>query len=353
MLVIPCFVIFPFLRAMHLPGGLGYTFSFRPAAELHTGQLCIGLVFLGLLNHLYANPRRGSKTETCPLWAIREPGSFPPPNPFSRRAHLCLTILPDAELSKEREKPMRLTAIAVLLLAPAALLAAQNGANWSYQGKTGPIVWGKLDPAYQACSKGHEQSPLEIRNTRLDKSLQPLEFHYVAGPMTLVNTGRGIVARVDPGSTMVANGVRYQLIEIQFHHPSEHSIKGKFADIEVELVHRSDDGKTAIVAVLLNQDRGFPNALLASLWPHLPTQPNTSAKVADLVSAGGFLPADRGYWTYLGSELEPPCTEGVRWFVFEQDLSISRQQFRAFSNLYKMNTRPVQDAHGRKIEASE
>jgi carbonic anhydrase len=112
------------------------------------------------------------------------------------------------------EKTMRLTAIAALLFGCATLCAAQNGANWTYEGKTGPLAWGRLDPAYAACSKGHEQSPLDIRSTHLDKSLQPLEFHYVAGPMTLENTGRGIVAHVDPGSTMVANGVRYQLVEL-------------------------------------------------------------------------------------------------------------------------------------------
>ena len=165
---------------------------------------------------------------------------------------------------------MRLSAIAALLFGCAALCAAQSGANWTYEGKTGPIVWGKLDPAYQACSKGHEQSPLDIRSTHPDKSLQPLEFHYIAGPMTLENTGRGIVAHVDPGSTMVANGVRYHLVELEFHHPSEHSVKGKLADMEVDLIHRSDDGKVAIVAVRLNQDRGFPNALLSTLWAHLP-----------------------------------------------------------------------------------
>ncbi len=248
---------------------------------------------------------------------------------------------------------MRLTAIAALLFASTALAAAQSGANWSYEGKTGPQLWSRLDPAYQACSKGHEQSPLDIRNTHLNTALQPLQFHYVAGPMTLVNTGRGIVARVDPGSTMTANGVRYQLVELQFHHPSEHSIKGKLADMEVDLVHRSDDGKMAIVAVRLNQDRGFPNAFLSTLWAHLPTRPDTTAKVAEMVSAGGLLPADRGYWTYVGSELEPPCTEGVRWFVFQEELSISREQFRAFSNLYKVNTRPIEDTHGRRIEANE
>jgi len=65
------------------------------------------------------------------------------------------------------------------------------------------------------------------------------------------------------------------------------------------------------------------------------------------------LPADRGYWTYEGSELTPPCTEGVKWFVFENPVSISRDQYNAFANLYKLNSRPLQVPHGRKIEANE
>ena len=248
---------------------------------------------------------------------------------------------------------MRLHAIAVLFIGCAAVCAAQSGANWSYEGKTGPIVWGKLDPSYQACSKGHEQSPLDIHSTHLDKSLQPLEFHYIAGPMTLENTGHGIIARVDPGSDMLANGIRYHLVELEFHHPSEHPVKGKLADMEVDLIHRSDDGKVAIVAGRLNQDRGTPNALLSTLGAHLPKVRDTTAKVTDLVSAGGLLPADRGYWTYTGSMLTPPCAEGVRWYIFAEDLSISRDQFRALAALYRMNTRPVQDAHGRRIESNE
>jgi len=247
---------------------------------------------------------------------------------------------------------MRSPAIAALLLSCAALGAAQ-GTNWSYEGHAGPLVWGKLDPAYAACSKGHEQSPIDIRGAHLDKTLQPLRFHYIAGPMTLENTGRGIVAHVDHGSWMEAAGVRYELIELDFHHPSEHPVRGKLSDMEVDLVHRSADRKEAIVAVRLNENRGAPNALLATLWDHLPKTAGATAKVMDMVSAGGLLPADPGYWTYIGSEVTPPCIEGVRWFVFEEDLSISRDQLRMFSSLFRMNTRPAQDAHGRKIEANE
>jgi carbonic anhydrase len=93
--------------------------------------------------------------------------------------------------------------------------------------------------------------------------------------------------------------------------------------------------------------------VLAALWPHMPRTAGASEKVTEMVNAGGLLPVDRGYWTYMGSLTTPPCTEGVRWFVFEQELSLSRDQLRIFAALYRMNTRGLQDAHGRRIEANE
>jgi carbonic anhydrase len=252
------------------------------------------------------------------------------------------------------EKPMRLSLLAAfavaLAVAPAAI--AQT-APWSYQGKTGPLAWGKLDPAYHACAKGHEQSPIDIRGARLNKALHPIEFHYIAGPVTLVNDTRTIVARVDPGSYIVAGGVRYELVEFSFHHPGEEAVKGKLTEMEVDLLHKSADGKLAVIAVRLREDLDAPNAVLAALWPHLPKTAGATEKVAEMVNAGGLLPADRGYWTYLGSLTTPPCTEGVRWFIFEQELSLSRDQLRAFAALFRMNTRALQDTHGRRIEANE
>ncbi len=252
---------------------------------------------------------------------------------------------------------MRISSLFVLLLAICAFAAAQTPAPqnvpWSYQGHTGPLVWYKLDRSYSACNKGHEQSPVEIRGARLNSALQPIEFRYIGGPITLTNNGTTIEGRVDPGSYIVADGVRYNLTGFEFHHPSEHAIGKKLFDMELDLMHQSADGKHANIAVLFSEDRGFPNATLATLWENLPTRAGQSEKIADMVNLGGLLPGDRGYWTYMGSELTPPCTEGVRWFVLEQPVSISREQLNAFASLFRMNTRPTQDLHGRKIEANE
>jgi carbonic anhydrase len=252
--------------------------------------------------------------------------------------------------SSSEELAMRPAALILLL---AAASAAAQSTPWDYAGKRGPLVWGRLDPAWKVCADGHQQSPVDIRGAHLDKALQPIEFHYIAGPVTLVNDGRTVSATVDPGSYIVAGGVRYQFKRFEFHHPSEEAIKGKLADLEVDLIHEGADGKTAIIAIRFNQERGDPNAVLAQLWPHLPKAANASQKVSDEVNAAGFLPGDRGYWTYMGSLTSPPCTEGVRWFVYEDELTISRDQLRTYTSLFRMNSRPLQDLHGRSIEANE
>ncbi len=248
---------------------------------------------------------------------------------------------------------MRKVVLATVLLSISALAWAQSSTSWDYRGKYGPLVWGKLNPAYRACSEGHEQSPIDIRHAHLNKALKPIEFHYLAGGVTVENNGHTIVVHVHPGSYIVANGVRYDLQYYDFHRPGEESVNGRLSDMSIHLVHKSADGKLAILAVRLAETMDFPNATLSTLWQHLPENGGATAQITDLVNPGGLLPADRGYWTYMGSLSTPPCTEGVRWFVFEQMVSISRSQLRAFTSIFDINSRPLQDPHDRRIEANE
>jgi carbonic anhydrase len=247
---------------------------------------------------------------------------------------------------------MRFSLLVALLIGTAGVSAAQN-ANWTYEGKTGPLGWAKMSPENGACAKGHEQSPIDIRGAKLDKALKPIEFHYLSGPMKLENTGASLVARVDPGSFIVAGGVRYELVSIDFHHPAEDSVKGRFSDMSIHLLHKSADGRMAIVAVRLDEARTMGNATMATLWEQLPKKAHTTGTVTEMVNPGGLLPPDRGYWTYTGSLSTPPCTEGVQWYVFEQEVGVSRTQLRTFSDVFKMNARGPQDPHGRKILANE
>src|SRR6202789_1147421 len=145
--------------------------------------------------------------------------------------------------------------------------AQQGGAPWAYDGKQGPLNWGHLDPAYKACSNGKEQSPIDIRGAHLNKNLAPIEFHYIAGSMTLTNTGHTVQVTAPAGSYIVAGGTRYDLVQFHFHHPGEEAVKGKLPDMDVHLVHKSADGKLAVVAIRLTEDITTPpNAVLAALW---------------------------------------------------------------------------------------
>lgn len=225
--------------------------------------------------------------------------------------------------------------------------------DWTYTGRYGPLNWSKLNPAYSACNKGRQQSPVDIRGARLDKQLQPVQFHFVGGPVDLVNDGHAIVVHPLPGSYVVIAGTRYNLVDFTFHHPSEHAINGELSDMEVDFLTRSEDGKMAELAVLLTENSDFPNATVAMLWQHLPVKAGESKKDDDMVNPGGLFPSDAGYWTYTGSLPAPPCTEGVQWYVFQSPLNISQHQLSTFINLYRINTRPLQEMHGRRITGNE
>ena len=175
----------------------------------------------------------------------------------------------------------------------------------------------------------------------MNKTLKPIEFHFVAGPVTVKNDGRTIVVNVDPGSSMVADGVRYELQHFEFNHPSETAVKGKLTEMDVHLLYKSADGKMAVVAVRLAENREYTERHAGHTLEHLPATAGSTEKVTDMVNPGGLLPGDPGYWTYMGSLSTPPCTEGVRWFVFEEPVSISRDQLRAYTALFGVSFAPA------------
>lgn len=239
--------------------------------------------------------------------------------------------------------------IAALSITTAISAAAQSG-QWSYGGKTGPDRWAKLSSDYLTCTNGSRQSPIDIRGAK-PANLPPLEFHYLAGNITLINDGRTITGKVEPGSYLSVNGHRYDLVQFQFHSPSEEAVKGQLSDMEVQLLHKDSNGKMAVISVRMKE--GARNVILAALWPLLPKQAGQSATSTNLIGTAGLLPPDRSYWAYDGSLSTPPCTEDVRWFVFKQEAELSRDQLQTLQALYPRNARPLQAPHDRKIEASK
>lgn len=214
-----------------------------------------------------------------------------------------------------------------------------SSASWGYEPHNGPDLWGTLDPTFSLCNMGKEQSPINLTNSR-KTDLTPVEFYYRQTRITIKNTGHTIQVNVDNGSSIVIDGMHYDLQQFHFHHGSEHTIDGKQLPLEMHLVHSSESGSLAVVGVLFTE--GKANNAMVPVWSHLPLKPATSHPVPGKLNLESLLPACRTMWRYRGSLTTPPCTEDVTWAILTETISMSITQIEAFSAVYPRNCRPVQ-----------
>jgi carbonic anhydrase len=221
-----------------------------------------------------------------------------------------------------------------------------HGSVWSYSGDFGPDKWSTLLPEFGACT-GKNQSPVDIAHT-LDAPLPALTIAYKAAGTEVVNNGHTVQVNYGPGSTLKIDGIAFELKQFHFHSPSENRLAGKSFPLEGHLVHADKDGNLAVVAVFFEQ--GAANATLAKVWGGMPKKDGDKSALPAGISATGLLPAKRDYFRYSGSLTTPPCSEGVRWFVMKQPMTVSKEQLTAFqSTLGFANNRPVQRVNARQL----
>jgi carbonic anhydrase len=234
------------------------------------------------------------------------------------------------------------------VLALAALGAnAAGGAHWGYSGH-GPAAWGEV-PGAEACKLGKLQSPIDIRDAK-KTGLPPLDLHYQKGGASIVDNGHTVQIDLADAGFLNVGGVPYKLVQFHFHAPSEEKIGGKGFPMVVHLVHKAADGKLAVVAVLLKE--GKADAALAPLFTAMAREKIAPRKLYAGFDATEILPADKGYYKYVGSLTTPPCSEGVAWHVLKQPITVSKAQIETFRKHYRMNARPVQPLNDRVVEQS-
>ncbi|MDP1649707.1 MAG: carbonic anhydrase family protein [Rubrivivax sp.] len=233
--------------------------------------------------------------------------------------------------------------------ASGARRGTDSATAWAYEGNAGPQAWGELKPEFALCGKGQRQSPIDLQGG-LAVDLEPVLFHYQASRFAVVDNGHTVQVKVAPGNAIELTGRRYELQHFTFHRPGEGRIDGRQFEMSLHLVHKDAQGRLAVVALLL--DPGPPQPVVQQVWNNLPLEKHeeTSARVA--LELPDLLPADRRYYTYMGSSTTPPCSEGVQWVVMRHPVTVSPEQIELFTRLYPMNARPVQAAAGRRIMQS-
>ncbi|MEI6327814.1 MAG: carbonic anhydrase family protein [Pseudanabaena sp. ELA645] len=237
-------------------------------------------------------------------------------------------------------------AISLFLALSSSVLAAQLPPHWSYGGAENPTQWGNISKDFAACELGKNQSPINIKNAIASKPAN-ISFDYKPSPLSVVNNGHTIQVNYAEGSTVTIDGQKYALLQFHFHTPSEHAINAKASAMELHLVHRNAAGQLAVVGVMLN--KGKANPLIEEVWQNIPATGKTNTVSDRLIDASGLLPIRKAYYSYDGSLTTPPCSEGVKWNVFVESMTISEEQIQAFEKLYQVDARPIQPINNRKV----
>ncbi|ENV17198.1 carbonic anhydrase [Acinetobacter guillouiae] len=217
------------------------------------------------------------------------------------------------------------------------------GSDWDYQN---PKDWASANQQYQACA-GINQSPIDIRDT-VTANLPPLEFNYHTTAKSVQNIGHTMQIEFNQGASLVLDGQTFLLEQFHVHSPSENNINGQSYPMELHLVHASDKGELAVVALMFQH--GLENEKLKHIWNSLPKNVGESNQLYSKNKADSYLPNNLEYYRFNGSLTTPPCSEGVRWVVFKEIQQASNEQIESFMELMgHPNNRPIQPIGARLI----
>jgi carbonic anhydrase len=222
--------------------------------------------------------------------------------------------------------------------------------TWSYLGNTGPEHWGELSKEYVLCSKGKEQSPIDLKVSTPQSGLA-LKFAYQAAPLDSVNNGHTLEQYFPDGQqSMTVNDHVYKLVRLHFHVPSEHTVDGKHTAMEMHIVHQDDQGNAAVLGLLI--EPGQSAASMTNLFANLPESPGVhEEKVAVKIDPNDFVPSNHTVWHYKGSLTTPPCSENVQWYVMQTPITISPEHLDSYAkNIIAFDARPVQNLWNRSVE---
>ena len=219
---------------------------------------------------------------------------------------------------------------------------------WSYDGSNGPNMWGDLKDEYKLCKTGKIQSPVNLKWSQPVKPKGTVEFDYKDTELRVADAGYSIQVRFPEGQRAYFNGKQFELQHIEFKTSSEHQLSGNQLPIEAQFVHRNELGQIAILSVFMIE--GQFNSFVEKVWSHIPTKKHSERLVPTLlVNARDLLPSVMTYYFYVGSLTTPPCTEGVRWYVLNTPLQMSREQIVAFRKMFPSNSRPLQPLNSRNV----
>ena len=215
----------------------------------------------------------------------------------------------------------------------------------------GPADWQSVDPAFATCGSGTSQSPIDIPFSVIKGSpLNAPTVNKTAGIYSVKNSTVNFELQCTSSScgSLSINNSSFNLINVHFHSPSEHTHQHKRYPLEAHLVHQDDQGQLAVVSILF--DYGRPNRGVETVLRNL--QSESFSLSTDLLQRGFS-----SYCRYSGSLTTPPCTEQVNWILTRKISTVSADQIKRYAKNIGVdgisetfgNNRPVLSRNGRDV----
>lgn len=272
-------------------------------------------------------------------------------------------------------------------LASCPVKAGVGDYSYDPSSQGGPRGWGGIT-GYETCGRGEIQSPIDFPLAALQAvslSDGPQPHMKPAGFVFKTGVENWALQCAEPktcGHTLLDGGKRFDVFNLHFHAPAEHTKRGVTYPLEAHVVHSSDDGRLAVIAILFDFPRPGKtrnsskskaaevaeaadsataidagdddalvqghNAFMQGVLEHVERDESTfEVDLSDVVDLSD------GVCSYSGSLTTPPCTEGVMFYMQNKILSISKLQVHKYRLATGFsihgNNRPLQPLNSRNI----
>ena len=243
------------------------------------------------------------------------------------------------------------------------------------------------------CAEGKTQSPINIDTNKIyrspvkpifkyneveikveDDQDSPVKIEYAEGVIKIKHESFGKVITLD--------GNVYSAQEVKFHTPSQHTIDGRYYDLEVEIIHAGESKEVIanhlIVSLLFESKAGVYNKFFDEIdFFNLPNPMfkkrdirnnlNLNKLHYEIQSTDYPIWKQFSFYTYEGSLTAPPCTERTIHYVKAEPIPLGNTTLQLFREAIRVpdlmddqgnvtintkepkNVRETQNLNGRRV----
>ena len=221
--------------------------------------------------------------------------------------------------------------------------------TFDYTPTNGPLTWHKVN-GNEKCGRGTNQSPILLDSASRQTAVGALTYSGGNTEGELENRGTAIEVVHANGSVRFA-GADYALDNFHFHTPSEHRVNKEYYPLEMHMVHKTSAGKALVLGFLFQLSTTSSSPFLRDSLRNLNqvTRPGSAIGTGpmNLTGIANYVSTKR-FYEYDGSLTTPPCTEGIKFMIGTEPLSLDVTTYNTLKSIVKFNSRIAQNAPGQQ-----